>query len=504
MQVLSLSLVVCLLVLTSAPGVAAQPPTTPEGAATESALRLTEPLEAVVHDLESHVPDYIAQQHVPGIAIALIRDGEVVWASGFGVSNVITGAPVTADTLFEVASNTKVISSYLALRLVDQGRLDLDHPLNDYLAEPFLPQPEYRDAVTLRHVLSHSSGLGHSTLSRELLFPPGRGYSYSAIGFLYLQRVLDQVTGQSLDELGKELVFEPLGMHSSSYVNEARELTARTANGHLRATVPTVLFVVFYLVALIVVGVIGFVILRVRSGRWRPKARQVVGALIVALALSLATPFVLLGLVGLWEFAWLIAFVGLGLAAAFGLLLATGRSVLLWVFANRRGWRIAMTTVWILVVLVGLGILVRGMRNLPVPRWPPAPADSAASVRATAGDMATFLIELSNSELLKDDTAAQLRTPQIRLNDDLSWGLGPGIQHSRQGDALWQWGQHVDFQSLMIIYPQHGLGIVVLTNSDLLNPDVAIHIAHRAIGGKMEPIRRASHLEFNYRGAEVQ
>jgi CubicO group peptidase (beta-lactamase class C family) len=489
----------CLVSLVIGPSAAARPPTTPEGTATEPDLRLTEPLDAVVHDLETFIPGYIAEKRVPGAAIALIRDGEVVWTSGFGVANTITAEPVTSDTLFEVASNTKVISSYLALRLVDQGVLDLDRPLDDYLSEPFLPQAGYRGAVTLRHVLSHSSGLGHTTLSRELLFPPGRGYSYSGLGFLYLKRVLDEVTGRSLDELGEELVFEPLGMRSSSYVNEARELTVRTANGHLRAAVPTAFFLLLYLVALFVAGLIGFMVLRVRTGRWRPGTRQVVGTLIAALALSLALTFVLLGVVGLWEFAWIIAFVGLGLAAAFGLLLAAGRSVLRMMFAGRRRWRIAMVAVWTLVVFVGLGLLVVGVRNLPVPRWPPVPADAAGSVRATAGDMATFLIELSDPVLLEEETAAQLRTPQIRLSDDLSWGLGPGIQHSRQGDALWQWGQHVDFQSLMILYPRHGLGVVVLTNSDLLDPDVAIPIAHRAIGGKMEPIRRASHLEFNYR-----
>jgi hypothetical protein len=81
----------------------------------------------------------------------------------------------------------------------------------------------------------------------------------------------------------------------------------------------------------------------------------------------------------------------------------------------------------------------------------------------------------------------------------MSWGLGPGIQHSRQGDALWQWGQHLHFQSVMIIYPDHGFGVVVCTNNDLLNPDVAIEVAGRALGGKIDPIRRASHLQFNYR-----
>ena len=114
------------------------------------------------------------------------------------------------------------------------------------------------------------------------------------------------------------------------------------------------------------------------------------------------------------------------------------------------------------------------------------------SMRATAGDMATFLIELSDPQHLNADLAAELQKPQVRLAEDLTWGLGPGIQSSQEGDALWQWGQHMDFQSVMIIYPEHDFGVVVITNNDLLNPDVAIEIAHRALGGEIEPIRRAT------------
>ena len=129
-------------------------------------LRLSVPLDEVVTDLEIFIPDFMDEQRIPGLAIALIRDGKIAWTEGFGVANVITRRPVTADTLFEVASNGKVLTAYIALRLVDQGVLSLDAPLNSYLPEPWLPASEYRDAITLRHVLSHSSGLGHGAFSR--------------------------------------------------------------------------------------------------------------------------------------------------------------------------------------------------------------------------------------------------------------------------------------------------------------------------------------------------
>ena len=105
----------------------------------ERPLRLSEPIETVVADLKSYIPEYMREEDIPGVAIALIREGKVVWTEGFGVVNTITTKPVTSETLFEVASNSKVITAYIALRLVDQGRLSLDEPLNTYLTEPWLP-----------------------------------------------------------------------------------------------------------------------------------------------------------------------------------------------------------------------------------------------------------------------------------------------------------------------------------------------------------------------------
>jgi len=465
----------------------------------EPPLRLSERTDSVAADLESFIPRYLRANRVPGAAIALIRGDRVVWTKGFGVANALTRRPVTPETLFEVASNGKALTAYVALRLVDQGRLSLEEPLDSYLPEPWFPSPGSGNAVTLRRVLSHTSGLSASaTLSRNLLFAPGSHYYYSGIGFMYLQRVLEQVSGKPLEDLAQEVLFVPLGMTSSSFVNRA-DLTPRTANGHLHALVPSVVFAVLYAVSLVIVGLPGLVVLRVRTGRWRPTRRGVVGVLCVAFVLSLAPVLVLAGRIALFEFAWLFVFCALALAAAFALSLAAGGVAILRLTTRRSG-RIALSVAWSVLVVIGIGALASRVANLPVPRWPAVSANAAGSVRATVADMGAFLIELAHPRLLSAATAAQLRTPQVRLSSDISWGLGPGIQHSRQGDALWQWGQHVDFQSVMIIYPEHGLGVVVCTNNDLLGADVALEIAHRALGGKIEPIRQAIHLAFNYRG----
>ena len=463
----------------------------------ESSLRLSEPVETIVADLERYIPEYMREQNIPGVAIALIRDGEVVWTEGFGVANMLTRRPITPETLFEVASNSKVVTAYIALRLVDQGVLSLDEPLNVYLLEPWLPPSQYRDTITLRHVLSHSSGLGHGTTSRDNLFAPERGYSYSAVGYQYLQVVIEHVTGQPLEQIAREIVYTPIGMSSSSFVNRS-EFTPRTANGHLHAILPAILFAVLFLVSLLIVGAIGLVILRLRTSRWRSTRRQAIGTLSVAFVLSLLPPFILFEMANLLEFAWMIALGGFILIIVFAMAFLVGQAIIVRLASKRPGLKIALTIIWSVLILVGLGLLASSLTNLPAPKWPQTEAEAAGSMRATAGDMAAFLIELSTPQHLSTEMATQMRTPQVELSNDLSWGLGPGIQHSQQGDALWQWGQQIDFQSIIIIYPEHNFGVVVCTNNDLLNPDVALEIAHRALGGKIEPIRRAMHLEFNY------
>jgi CubicO group peptidase (beta-lactamase class C family) len=467
-------------------------------ASPEPSLRLAEQVEEVVADLEGFIPQYLLENNVPGAAIALVRDGEVIWSEGFGVANAMTREPVTADTLFEVASNSKVVTAYIALRLVDEGVLSLDESLNSYLAEPWLPPSEYRDAITLRHVLSHTAGLGHNTLDRESLFAPGKGYSYSGIGFLYLQAVLEEVTGRTLSELALEVVFEPLGMQDSSFTNPT-ELTSRTASGHVHALAPALLFALPFAVSLFLVTLVGLIVLRIKTGHWRPTRWMVIGALVVAYVLALLPGVILFATADTLEFFLLVAGCGLVLVGVLVVTLLASRALFQRLLPGRRGWQMVLTILLSLLVVVALGLLAGRITNLPVPRWPPAQASAGGTMRATAGDLAKFLIELADPQHLSAETAEELQRSQVRLSSEMSWGLGPGIQHSRQGDALWQWGQHLDFQSVMIVYPELGYGAVVMTNNDPLNAGVAAEIAHRALGGKIEPIHRGISLGYNYR-----
>jgi CubicO group peptidase (beta-lactamase class C family) len=86
----------------------------------EPPLRLSETMHDVAADLDRFVPEYMHEQNIPGVSITLVRDGTIAWSKGYGVANTITREGVTEHTLFEVASNSKVVAAYIALRLADQ------------------------------------------------------------------------------------------------------------------------------------------------------------------------------------------------------------------------------------------------------------------------------------------------------------------------------------------------------------------------------------------------
>jgi CubicO group peptidase (beta-lactamase class C family) len=223
MHRLWLWLITCVLLLTSAPAVVGQ-----------RAAEATKPDRATIEVLQKKVPELMKEAELPGLALALIRDGKTYGIQNFGVRDSKTGQPVTDETIFEAASLSKPIFAYGVLKLGDSGKLDLDKPLSAYLPKPYIEGDPRLDKITARVVMSHRTGFPNWRGNGNALtirFTPGERFSYSGEGFVYLQKVVEHVTGKSLNEYMQETVFGPLGMTSSSYVWRA-DYDARTATGH--------------------------------------------------------------------------------------------------------------------------------------------------------------------------------------------------------------------------------------------------------------------------------
>lgn len=187
----------------------------------------------VIRQLERDTPGLMKSYGVPGVSMALIQRGETTWVHAFGIKEANKQQPVTQATVFEAASLSKPVFAYGVLELVEEGKLGLDVPLTAYLSKPYVEGDDRLAKITARIVLSHRTGFPNwrDKDSLTIYFSPGDRFSYSGEGYVYLQRVVEQITGKPLNDYMTEAVFEPLGMTSSSYVWR-KDFDDLTATGH--------------------------------------------------------------------------------------------------------------------------------------------------------------------------------------------------------------------------------------------------------------------------------
>lgn len=296
-----------------------------------------------IAELEVSIPGLMDKGGVPGLAMAIVSDTGLVWSRGFGVRNLETGDSVTENSVFEAASLSKPVFAYAVLQLVDRGVIELDTPLSEYYEYRAIAHDERHRLITPRMVLTHSPGFpnwrprgGELTINQE----PGTEFSYSGEGFVYLQLAVMELTGETLEELARRLVFEPLEMASSSYL-------------------------------------------------WQERYEE-----------TTALPH------------------------------------------DSEGEVLS--------------------KNKPRP----GRGNAAASLHTTAPDFARFMAAVMTGTGLSDSMAAAMLTPQIEVDDSLTWGLGIGLQDSDDGRAFWHWGDNTGFKAFTIAYPDHGIGVVWFTNSE--------------------------------------
>ncbi|GJM30046.1 MAG: hypothetical protein DHS20C17_26810 [Cyclobacteriaceae bacterium] len=186
--------------------------------------------EASQSDLvDQFIETYRKFYSIPGVSLALIKEGKVVYHQTYGVKSTQTNEPVTDETLFEAASITKPVFGFVVLRLAEKGVIDLDKPLYQYLPfEALEVTPEYKK-MTARHVLIHQSGLPNWGV--PLVRAPGLEYGYSGEGFEYLKRVVCKITGKDIEQLLDEEVISPLKLYHMEF-KDSEELRKVAAIGH--------------------------------------------------------------------------------------------------------------------------------------------------------------------------------------------------------------------------------------------------------------------------------
>lgn len=209
-------------------------------------------LRPIPDDLDTAIQEQLEAAKLPGAVIAVIQDNRIVFAQGYGYANLEQKRPVTPDTVFQIASVSKLVTATTLMRLYEQEKFGLDDDINAYL--PFsIRNPKHPDTpITFRMLLAHTSSiadgpsyessytLGKSADSPLALSdylrdyftpgsayynagknftanPPGAAYAYSNVGFGLLGYLAERIAGQSFDQLSRQEVFAPLGMTSSAW-----------------------------------------------------------------------------------------------------------------------------------------------------------------------------------------------------------------------------------------------------------------------------------------------
>lgn len=180
-------------------------------------LLLSSVLLPAQNSTQPELEKWIKENNIPILGLGIINNGVLSQVEVFGDLQSNKKAPY--NTIFNVASLTKPITAVVALKLVSQGKWDLDEPLEKYWMDPDLKNDTRTKLLTTRLVLSHQTGFPNWRDGKlAFKFTPGTQYQYSGEGFEYLRKALVSKFKKSLNELAAELIFEPLQMHDTNYV----------------------------------------------------------------------------------------------------------------------------------------------------------------------------------------------------------------------------------------------------------------------------------------------
>ncbi|HTQ51080.1 MAG TPA: serine hydrolase domain-containing protein [Candidatus Acidoferrales bacterium] len=217
-------------------------------------------LNAPAVSLDDFITARMQQQHIPGLSLAIIQDGKIIKAKGYGFTDQSSRVPVTAHTLFLAGSVSKSVAAFGALRLVQEGQLTLDADVNTRLRTWKVPENKFTkdQKVTLREILSHSAGLtvhGFPGYARTASIPtlvqvldgvkpantpairvdtiPGSEWRYSGGGYTVMQQLMMDVTGNPFPKFMSDTVLQPLGMTNSTYEQPLpKDLAMLAATGY--------------------------------------------------------------------------------------------------------------------------------------------------------------------------------------------------------------------------------------------------------------------------------
>jgi CubicO group peptidase (beta-lactamase class C family) len=202
-------------------------------------------------EIDTYITDLMQVYEVPGTAIALVKDGKIIYVKGYGARNVDTQAPVTGGTLFAIGSISKSFTALAVLQLADRGQINLDDHVTDYLPDFRLYDPQSAKRITIRELLAQTSGVpraddlwwpdGPANRKQivddlrkvQLTTVPGQRFQYSNQNYALLGYLVEKITGQTWESYVQTHILKPLGMRSTDFDIPTMQRTPNHADAHI-------------------------------------------------------------------------------------------------------------------------------------------------------------------------------------------------------------------------------------------------------------------------------
>ena len=373
---------------------------------------------------------------INGYSVAYYENGKVVFHN--------YGDGIDENSVFELASNGKVISAYIALKLVDEGKINLDDKIAPFLDSDLLTSDERLNDITLKQLLCHTAGFSPSYelgIDKKIYSDPGKEFCYSGVGYIYLQSVIENVSGMTMEQAAEYYVFEPLGMENSTFEH------TRTVTPYMNLSSVVIYIFIIFIIVFTVLLLAVFVLRKITKKQFFSSKISLVVCFAIAVVVNISFLLVLVPKVVL-TFGVCVVFMGVSL------LLARNHTKIFY----------AVIPIEVMLMLV-LGFAIPA--TVPVTNDIVAKeANCAYTLKSSNEDMAAFCSELTNEYYSGDGAVKEMFSAAVNIDDVNSWGLGIAIESDSKGETYWHSGINPGFQSLIVLYPLQNKYVIILTNSD--------------------------------------
>ena len=375
-----------------------------------------------------------------------IKNCSVVYFENNSTEFYNFGNGTDEKTVYELASNGKPIAAYIALEMVNEGILDINEKIAPYLGSDLLTDDIRLNEITLYQLLCHTAGFSPNYelgTDKKIYSDPGSMFCYSGVGYIYLQNVIENASGMTIEQAAEHYVFKPLGMENSTFES------VTTITPYMNFSSALLYALAFFILSFIVLLIIAYIAGKLTKFKYYSFINIFPVCFLAAGIINAI--FLLFFFVSKVLLIFLICFAVMGAA----------------LFLTKKYTKLFYACIPIITSALFIFSFISSV-NIPVTNDLIAKAPNCAyTFKSTSEDMAIFCEELVRKAKGSDDIFKNMFAPAVEIDENNAWGLGIAIETiSGSETTYWHSGINPGFQSLFVLYPEENKYIVILTNSD--------------------------------------